>query len=65
MHDLRMNVNELIEAAQEGIEKSELQFDPETKRYFDPELNLFYLPDDRRYFSSIFFLDCNLDFKLF
>ena len=43
-----MNVNELIEAAQEGIDKSELEFDPETKRYFDPQLNLYYLPDDRR-----------------
>ena len=43
-----MDVVELIAAAQEGIEKSDLQFDPQLNRYFDPDLNLYYDPNDRR-----------------
>ena len=44
-----MDAAELIAAAQEGIAKSDLQFDPALQRYFDPDLNLYYDPNDRRY----------------
>lgn len=47
-----MDINELISAAQEGIEKSELTFDPALQRYFDPELNLYYSPESRDYFDK-------------
>ena len=47
-----MDINELIAAAQEGIEKSELTFDPALQRYFDPELNLYYSPETRDYFDK-------------
>ena len=47
-----MDINELISAAQEGIEKSDLQFDPALQRYFDPESNLYYSPETRDYFDK-------------
>jgi len=47
-----MDINDLISAAQEGIEKSDLQFDPALQRYFDPELNLYYSPESRDYFDK-------------
>jgi len=53
-----MDAAELIAAAQEGIAKSDLQFDPALQRYFDPDLNLYYDPNDRSYFdkrSGIFY----------
>ena len=48
-----MDAAELIAAAQEGIAKSDLQFDPALQRYFDPDLNLYYDPNDRRYTLSM------------
>ena len=47
-----MDASELLSAAQEGIEKSDMQYDPETGRYFDPDLNLYYNPNDRSYFDK-------------
>ena len=47
-----MDANELLKAAQEGVEQSDLAFDVETGRYFDPDLNLFYNPDDRSYLDK-------------
>lgn len=47
-----MDASELISAAQEGIDSSDMKYDSESGRYFDPELNLFYNPNDRSFFDK-------------
>jgi hypothetical protein len=48
-----MNAADVVAFAEEGLSLlTDMKYDPETKRYFDAELNLYYDPENKSYFDK-------------